>query len=619
MLKRKYLFLSVAVAIAGAVIVYYLSSDGKSGGLVYKEGEKYTYRYSLNVTETAVATGSNRLKLAGIEKLETESDLEAELTVRCYRASEDGYLVGYEFDNFSRESMIVNGKDSEKISESAVEIFARLGRDGHMEALFFRDDAPARIKNVLKSMASETQVVIPGGKKKWRETETTARGYAVQNYQMVSSGPFSKEKEIEKNLEGYRLLTVLPSDDMTVESSGSGKVVLEEGTVRSFNYSEKVEGSENTRKVYSYSGKVDMELLSKGTLDRELPRKKAEKKKKKEYTPAEQVSDEFLHRNNMRQAAAGMDEKELKELFDTFRKGEMSEEEARAYMWRIHGYLALHPDRVTTVQSLLTQADVPSGVRKMFFPVLCANSSPEVQKSLREMLDHRNIKNDPFYVSYIQNLGFLEKPERATGTAVRNIMMNSDGKRLHAAAGTLGSISAAMRKNGNSSRADELNSVIVEKLNRAETEGDRSELLLALSNAENIDNVEVIEEYSRDESPVVRNSSALALRNIQTPESELLLDRLTGDRNTNVQNSALLSLSKYRNSGEQFKRLERKISSGTIKEQSYQMVMTVLRKNINTNPRHVNKLCDTMMSSDNISPRMKKQLRHMQKMTGYSD
>ena len=63
------------------------------------------------------------------------------------------------------------------------------------------------------------------------------------------------------------------------------------------------------------------------------------------------------------------------------------------------------------------------------FTILASHSHPQSQKVLRNLLNSESVKKDPAYTHMIQELGFIENPEKETLELVKNRMKKGHGGR----------------------------------------------------------------------------------------------------------------------------------------------------------------------------------------------
>ncbi len=611
--------LLVLFTVALATLIAILFFRYQQGPKFYMEpGKEYRYRFSLQSEELIVAEQGSMLAKIGMGDIGTTTSFEAQLTLRCLSHTNEGYLVAASLSEPEAHLIKINDREliPDRLSFDAIfekqSLFMQVAEDGTVGALFFAPAATGVFKRLMRNILGEMQLSLRQTGE-WSAREQNRRGPYTAHYRK-SGGLFFSEAVIEKRWEQYHELLPAKTGSGDVEVSALFSLVpAPDGYCRSLKGEERtVAYSADGREVYRYTGELELIFLREGSFSPQPLSFDELRTKYEKAAFSAPLPDREAERENFRKMAAMLSIEELESLLAQVNSGEMLSQEAITdLLRRAHGLLGLHPELSDRLAAIFEKEQMHSMPRKLILTILTSHSFPETQAAVRKILTGEAAKNDPSFIMMLQSASAIASPEKETIELVTGCLEKEQGEKRHAAAYTLGAMVQNLKGDGRLDEARQYNAKLTEELSKAQSDEDRQRLLVSMANAGMEENIPAILEYAQDKNPETRTTVAMALRKTQSEESERALLDLAGDGDRNVQNTSLLMLSKYRTRAEHLEEIRTKIENGTITENSYQMILTLLVTKLSTDQELVRDICRTMLEKGVHDNNLAQQIREL--------
>ena len=184
--------------------------------------------------------------------------------------------------------------------------------------------------------------------------------------------------------------------------------------------------------------------------------------------------------------------------------------------------------------------------RTLILDLLASAATPEAQVVMRRLLALGIARRDSrTFASFVQRLGFMERPDGATLRFLISVYAQSKHEvhEVHAAcAYALGAGAGRAHVWGLTDAATRAAEVLRFDLLRATSPGEKCALVTALGNAGLEGDVGVILRFVDDEDARVRSAAALALKKMHTTEAKAALLALLVTKDESVAESALSAL-----------------------------------------------------------------------------
>jgi HEAT repeat protein len=552
---------------------------GAHGGLSWKKGEAYVYRFAWE-NETTVR--SSALAPSGTTELRGAVAFEGELTLRCFGLRGDAYLFGARASSLTKHRAELLGKDvfaDEAMAKNTFEgreTFVEIDPRGAVHAMYFPHDAPEMFRHTMRAMLSQLHVTIDeGAPAVWSAVEPGPAGSAQVAWAKLGPLTYTRTRD------HYDAFTALPPrfarDHEDALESRSSLTLAPEGFVQALHDSEKL--------VVRPKGDGAPLLVERSTFTLDHLRTEPF-----DAPESDTASLEAWHPGDPEGPIADAEGQKLAQLAEGMTVGRISEQMfvvgigqhvSSDFLLRSMALLRLHPELASEVLRLATDKSMPPAGRELAADVLAAAGTTEAQTALRSLVDA--VRSDGTQHRHIlQRVGFVTAPKPETVAAVRSAYAASTAKgdadgRL-AAAYTLGATAAHLADRGDRGAARSITDGLARDLESSKSPSDRRGLLAALGNAGAESTLPTFRAQSTDEDPSVRAEVAHGLRKIETPEARDLLYFMAADTDGQVSRNALDSLGQQPLGDAEVRRLTELMERGAIPRGAVPTLLTVLSK-----------------------------------------
>jgi hypothetical protein len=192
------------------------------------------------------------------------------------------------------------------------------------------------------------------------------------------------------------------------------------------------------------------------------------------------------------------------------------------------------------------EEDISDDRRSLILDLLASAGTPEAQIVMRRLLSLEIArKNGRTFASFVQRLGFMERPDGATLRFLISVYAESKSGPVElrsACAYALGAGAGRAHVWGLTEAATRASDVLRRDLLLAQDAADKCALVTALGNAGLESDVGIILRFIDDPTPRVRGAAALALRKMHTNDARGSLLALLTSSDQNVAESALSAL-----------------------------------------------------------------------------
>ncbi len=259
--------------------------------------------------------------------------------------------------------------------------------------------------------------------------------------------------------------------------------------------------------------------------------------------------------------------------------------ELSAMFWRSSGLLAAHPEQLDALAQFFWEPALNLSGRVVIIDLLVAVEHPHGQEVLIELIDRargqENLKPE-WVAEFVGRMTLLQKPSSSTARVLLGWYDQGDGPFSKAALYGLGAAVGHLPNDEDALRS-RLNARLVADLKTSATPDKQRDLLAAVGNAAQLENVPVIAEFASAQDPRIRRDAVYALRHTDTMAARKVLTGLARDNNEIVQSRALDILSRWNG-------LEPAITEQVVEDlrndkidvRSFAYVGALLRKNSNS-------------------------------------
>lgn len=475
-------------------------------------------------------------------RLETTTDLEAVVRVRCVDSDDDGWRSAWSFEELEAIELHMMGERA--IGDVSAAEATLLGHalvvdytsEGEVVAIAYPDDAPELFVNLARTVVGESQTQRRRGSATWDVVESTIIGSALAQVN-VEDGTMTKRRS------KYEHLVLGPNGIASEETDQALDHLLEasfspDGAPKTIAARERLTVRSDEGFSLDTDWTLEMQRLpdSPSVLTR-LP----DSARWRTYALDEHVMSPETRRSLDTQAAGDLTWDQAEQFIRRFDVDLGIRDEGRT-SHRLDAYLALHPEAVWNLARLAEDDTLSEDGRQFIIWSLAQSGVGPAQAALRQVLELGVVRNSERYRLNIQALSVVRDPSAETVQFARDLMEGSEGKERLAAAHGVGSLVARADEMGQSDRADDLNTRLLHELEAADDPESRARMLDALSNTRRADNVPYIVGHSDDPSWRVRAAAARAVVRTPTPEAADMVRTLIADSSVSVQREALRSI-----------------------------------------------------------------------------
>jgi len=575
--------------VAGAIFYYFSSNKGFSYEFRWKKGYSYIYTLKFRKAGNAMILSSTESGDVSPEQAGGVASMETDIIFNIYDKKDGFYYIGASFKDILHSEHRVSGRDIFKNGgerDAALlkrELLMKIDSSGNIVKFLHKKEESEFFVNIMRLVLSKLQVTISSeyredaGIIKWKVDDKTPEGVFASQYEIEKitdeNISLSKKNEFTK-IKAVQFI----SKKYDVSTDSDFKIILsDEGYIDSINGKEHLSATlSDGKKAYDFSHSVEFVFS-------EL--KKIEKKKNlysdvhnlENVSPDKMTPSKYLKEKLLKNQSMGMTSFEMLETLTNFsRTGEIYKK--GLFMWRTIGFLKLHPEECIKLIPLFKKEGGDSESRLLMFGILASTGHKVAQDILMELIKSSEARSDKYYKMFLQNLSFVETPEKGIVAFVEAQYKNAkkSGNLFAPSALTFGAMVKRLGINGQEDEAKKFNDIIVADLLQAKTAKKKENLLDTLGNAAVKENISVVRKFMKDKNDRVRASVANSLRQTQSEDSEKILMKLMEDRSRVVQRQSIQVLQRYKLDKGHIDKVAADIKHGLISSDSYMDALNLL-------------------------------------------
>ncbi len=504
-------------------------------------GQQFTFALAFN-GEQELPLG--QMGMDRTSRITSSVVLDAEVEVTVLEEDQEGWVLSWtvaKVDDIEL-SMGALGSIAEAEARAAFEgqsVEFSLRRDGVVDDVAFSDETPIPFRKVAKIVIAETQVPAAAGRS-WDVVERAGLGRVETS--ISNEGRVGDAVHIAKERDRYLSLAALPGRDVTnldqaIAFEGDA---LFDGYVVSVQSSEESEFSGEGGPLFSANRTVSWRRT--GTRVVALEARDPEVLAQQRHVALDEVAPNPELKESLEAAAAG--DIRFDDIADYIARLDLEHgfpEDHSSFVVQAVAFLELHPERCRDLLPLFV-SDLTTGGRGLVLDLLAFAGHPTAQGVMVEALSSEVARaTDEEYTVLMQRISRVEEPTADTAAFAWSEFERVERKNERVA--TAYTVGAVVRKldDGEVSKS-EMYGGMLEALQTAEDPQRRTELLMALSNAGQPENVEVALRFAGDPSADVRRAAAMSLGRLDGQRANLTLASFARDDDEKVQRAALRTL-----------------------------------------------------------------------------
>ncbi len=491
---------------------------------------------------------------AQIQKKQITQDMvdmiiEGKLQQRIYEVKGQNIFAGF---TLNPSMVTITAADKSFIQQMfkvlQTEVFVSFNTQGIIERWFFPEEIPADLRNTMKSLLLNIQVIFGNEEKsEWTHKENDMNGTYLANYKAAKAAKtgqiflFKQKLEYVKDEENERPAKILMA-------RGTIKLDPKGNHIQTLSWKEDVE---QHAMEFINKGQVEISLqLENKTNEATLVQGMNEKLKKGNFyiTASHKIEGEAEMRKRRLERIVGKKtwadlQNDMANLRKTLTPDKSESKERNEFYRQLGAWLELHPENISDiVKDLLnvTKLDPTTGA---ILSALTDVKDPAAQAALAEVIQKR-MDNPNLVAMAVSCLTLLTDPNEASIQLVQNLHRTSQDEQIKGAATlALGGMIGEIRKK-DPSQATALIYDMEKNLQSASNFNQKKLYLEALGNAGSSSSLTYINQCLQDSDDVIRSTAAASLRFIDDPQADIILAQgLQNNTGFNIKNSILDSLS----------------------------------------------------------------------------